>query len=285
MTNATAVAQHAMFNFYITPGLLQNDVRSDLSTSGRYVAAGIQFDIKRNGSSIWASGATLRTDNTGTNYTQTGTNIYTQTGARTYGIGGGHYQVDLGVINAGESIALQYDLSTFANGNAPGAGYYTVPSQTVSVPEQTIFHPEHTYNQWVSDGGYGGYGGGYGGYGCENFFTKAVIGGYGGGCGGHYETITVPASTEVVPAHDVTTAGYTAYGESSGSHASSGDPFDINWDGRVADVYDATGNLAKPPASPFTITTTSVPEPESYAMVIGGLAVVGALARRRRQKA
>lgn len=279
VTNTSATAQHAIFNFYITPGLLQNDVRSDLSrNSAYYVAAGIKFDIKRDGSSVWTSGATLRTDAGGTTYTQTGTNIYTQTGATMYDVGGGHYSVDLGVVNAGASISLQYNLSTFANGNAPGYGDYYVPLQTVTVPEQSVFHPEHTYDQWVYDGGYGG----YGGYGCEAM-TLASVGGYGGCGNGHWETITVPASTEVVPAHTVTTGGYTTQGEPSGSHASSGDPFDINWEGRVTDVYDATGNPGKSPANPFNVTM--VPEPEAYAMGVGGLMVVGAaMARRRRHK-
>jgi hypothetical protein len=266
ITNSTAVAQRARFNFYITPGLLQNDVRSDLSTSGNYVAAGIKFDITRNGASVWNSGASLRTDASGTAYSQTGTNIYTQTDARTYDIGGGHYEADLGVINAGESITLQYKLSTLANGHAPGGGAFTIPAQTFTVPEQTIYHPAQTYTQWVYDGGeYGGYG--YGGYG-----------------GGHLETVTLPASTEVIPEHTVTSASYVAYGEHSGSHASSGDPFDVSWYGQVAPVTDVTGNLVKPLANPFSVTMTAVPEPQAYAMAIGGLAVVGALARRRRRQ-
>jgi hypothetical protein len=281
VTNTAATAQHAIFNFYITPGLLQNDVRSDLSrNSAYYVAAGIQFDIKRDGSSVWNSGATLSTNASGTTYTQTGTNIYTQTGVTMYDVGGGHYSVDLGVVNAGQSISLQYKLSTFANGNAPGYGDYYVPLETVTVPEQSVFHPEHTYNQWVYDGGYGGYGS-YGGYGCE-VPTIAVVSGYGGCGNGHWETITVPASTEVIPTHTVTTGGYTTQGEPSGSHASSGDPFDINWEGRVTDVVDATGNIGKAPASAFSVTM--VPEPEAWAMTLGGLTVVGAAAARRRRQ-
>lgn len=271
ITNATATAQHATFNFYITPGLLQNDVRSDLSTSGYFVDAGIKFDIKRNGSSVWGSAATLRTDNTGTQYNQTGTNIFSASGPRSYNIGGGNYSVDLGVINAGESITLQYDLSTFAKGYAHSTGDYTVAAQHIEVPEQTIFHPEYSYDQWVSDGGYGGYGDGCGRE-----------------CGdsGHYETVTVPASTEVIPAHVVDTPAYTTFGEASGSHASSGDPFDIDFSGRPADYYDdQTNNLLKPGPASFSITTTAVPEPESVALVLGGLAVVAALARRRRQQA
>ncbi|WP_290641132.1 PEP-CTERM sorting domain-containing protein [Aquabacterium sp.] len=273
ITNTSAVAQHATFNFYITPGLLQNEIRSDLSSNGYYVAAGINFNILRNGASVWNSQAALRTDASGTTYSHSGANILTQSDATTYTIAGGAYSVDLGVINAGQSINLQYTLSTYANGNAPSTGYFTAPSQTVNVPEQTIFHPEHTYEQWVSDGygGYGGYGdGGYGGY-----------GGYGGG---HYESVTVPAYTEVLPAHTVTTPSYTSYGQASGSHASSGDPFSIDWDGSPSSVYDATGNFAKPPTNPFEVKMSAVPEPQAYAMVLGGLTVVGALARRRRDK-
>jgi MYXO-CTERM domain-containing protein len=96
--------------------------------------------------------------------------------------------------------------------------------------------------------------------------------------------VTLPASTEVIPEHTVTSASYVAYGEHSGSHASSGDPFDVSWYGQVAPVTDVTGNLVKPLANPFSVTMTAVPEPQAYAMAIGGLAVVGALARRRRRQ-
>ncbi len=264
VTNTSSIAQNAVFNFYITPGLLQNQINSDLTPSGSYVSAGIKFDIKRNGGSVWTSEASLTTAGNGTStstaFTLNGADIYTQASPTSYNIGGGHYSVDLGVVNAHETISLSYDLSTFANGNAPSTGAFNSPEQTIHVPEQTLYHPEYSYQRWVYDGGYGGYGGyGYGGY------------GYGGG---HYETVTVPGFSEVVAAHDLTVAPYAAYGP-SGSHASSGDPFEINfYDGSVQGTYYG--------ANPFTVTT-SVPEPESYALAVGGLAVVGALARRRRR--
>ena len=269
VTNTSATAQHAIFNFYITPGLLQNQINSDLSATGAHVSAGIKFDIKRDGLSVWSSGATLTTAGDGTSATtsfqRTGTDIYVPSSPTNYSIGGGNYSVDLGVVNAHDSLSLNYELSTLAEGKGPSTGRFDAPGQTVHVPEQTIYHPESTYQVWVYDGGSG-----YGGYG--QGFARSMSSGYGGG---HYETVTVPASTEVLPAHDVVIAGYTAYGP-SGSHASSGDPFDI-------DFYD--GNVVSPPGgnlpNPFTVTT-SVPEPGSIALALGGLAVAGLLTRRRR---
>jgi hypothetical protein len=263
--NPTATAQHAIFNFYITPGLLQNQIKSDLHASGSFVSAGISFDIKRNGSSLWNSQATLTTAGNGaaavTTYSQSGADIYVADTPTTYYVGGGSYSVDLGIINAGESINLSYELSTFARGNAPSTGSYEVPAQTIHVPEQVVFHPGYSYQKWVYDGG-SGYG--YGGY------------GYGGN--GHYVTVDVAGTEETLPAHDVTTGGFTTSGP-SGSHASSGDPFEIALDGGVG---APAGGL---PAAPFTVTAGVVPEPESYALALGGLAVVGALARRKRRSA
>jgi PEP-CTERM motif len=273
ITNTSATAQQANFNFYITPGLLQNSVRSDLGSNGYYVSAGIQFNIKRDGGSVWASGATLTTDASGTQYQQTGADIYTLAGPTEYTIGGQHLTADLGVINAGQTISLEYTLSTFARGNAPGTGNYTVPSRTISVPEQSVFHPEYTYQQWVYDGN-GGYGG-YGGYGSSGY------GGY-GGYGGHWETVTVPAWTEVIPSRTVTTESYTSFNEPSGSHASSGDPFQIIWTGDPVPFYDPSSSMElKPSASPFSVAMTPVPEPESLALALAGLGVVGWMARRR----
>ena len=188
ITNPSSRAQRVNFSFYITPGMLQNDVRS-MFTAGQYVSSGLSFDIKRDGSSVWGSSATLTTTVTGTTFTPTGvTSLYqAQAGNPTYySVGDVNQSVDMGVLGAGQQLQLSYTLSTFAKGGAD-----------IVVPERTFVVPE----TWVEDSceGYGG----YGGYGCG--YSNYLPG----------ETITVP--------------GYTVQGQPSGSHANSGDPFSFSF--------------------------------------------------------
>lgn len=296
VVNTSSIAQNAIFNFEITPGTLQNDIRS-LLQSGEYVAAGLTFNIQANGNSVWGSSASLRTDATGTTYQQTGADIYTPAAGAaptTYSVDGGHFSVDLGVVNAGESLTLRYALSTFASGVAPGhpGEVYSVPQQTVEIPGRTVFVPEQTYQYWSYDGS--GYG--YGGYGGDVVTTTATVAdafeaqdepivdnGYGGGyggvyCGGGYYTegsgscmtVVTPAYTYELSGYTYYTGGYTYTGANSGSMASSGDPFDI---------YFGGGNTAYGPAS--VTLTTAVPEPSTYVLMFACLAIMGLTVRRR----
>jgi hypothetical protein len=267
ITNNTSTAQRATFNFFIIPGLLQNDVRSNI-TGNQYVSSGIKFDIKTNGTSVWGSQADLSTTASGTTLNLSGANLYTPAvpsaggNPTTYTIAGGLFQIDLGVIEAGQTISLEYDLSTYAKGNATGNGSFTVPQQTVTVPDQVVFVPEQRYTVYDNGSGYG-----YGGY-----------GGYGGGYGDSHEVV-IPEHNELIPGYTYTVGGQTYVDQSSGSHASSGDPFGIDWDGNLAYTGQTGGRL------PNLVTFSAVPEPESYALLLAGIAVAGVVVRRRRQQA
>ncbi|RZL02200.1 MAG: PEP-CTERM sorting domain-containing protein [Rubrivivax sp.] len=268
ITNNTAAAQRATFNFFIIPGLLQNDIRSNI-TGSQSVSSGIKFNVKTNGNSVWGSQADLSTTASGTVLNLSGANLYTPAvpsaggNPTTYTIAGGLFQIDLGVIAAGETISLQYDLQTYAKGNATGNGSFTVPEQTITVPDQVIFVPEQRYTVYDNGSGYG-----YGGY-----------GGYGGGYGDSHEVV-IPEHNELIPGYTYTVGGQTYVDEGSGSHASSGDPFSINGDGSPYYYgYLGAGHL------PNIVTFSAVPEPESYALLLAGIAVAGVVVRRRRQPA
>ena len=133
--NTSAIAQQATFSFYITPGQVST-AYAGLS-AGQFVGAGLFFDIQRNAVSKWSSGFSLYSDSTGNTPTQTGVNLYTGS-ERFYGIAGGNYAVDLGVIGAGETISLSYTLDTFARGNAVTGSGVMVPEQTFVVPDQWV---------------------------------------------------------------------------------------------------------------------------------------------------
>lgn len=240
VTNSSAVAQSAKFTFSITPGMVQNDIGSTLG-SGQFVEAGLKFDVKKGSNSIWDSSATLRSDELGTTSSFGGdTSLYAGSGTL-YNVLGVTREVDLGVINAGESFELSYELSTFANGvSAAGPDRWVEPS-TFTVPEG--------WYVYGSCNGYDGYG-------------------YGYGCG--YQP---PGTVVNVP-------GYWVAGTVSGSHASSGDPFNISFG--PDDKFYAS---VSPNAGFGSVSLQPVPEPSSYALLLSGLGVLSWAARRRRRTA
>lgn len=238
--NTTGSAQNATFNFFVTPGLISNELGSAL-TGSNYVSAGLTFDIRRNGSTVWGSAATLTSNSTGTNFTSSGdTSLYTGGGAY-YSIAGTQRSVDLGVINAGQSITLSYEMTSFASGQSTVGPASWVPETTYHVP-----------GQWVDPcWGECGYGGD--GYGGEP----------------HFE-----------PAHDVVVPGHWLPGALSGSQASSGDPFYIDWSNGNA-VF--TGQPSSRNFDASVTFTAAVPEPSEYALMLAGLGLMGGFARRRRK--
>jgi hypothetical protein len=246
ITNSSSVAQAARFNFFITPGLLSNDIGSAL-TGSEFVSAGLKFDVQLNGSSIWGSSATLTSNAAGTSLGTTGdSSLYSGSGAY-YSVDGISKSVDLGVINAGGSVTLSYELDSFARGSSSSGPDRVVPETTYHVPDQ-----------WIAPGcaGYGELG--------VALARVAVA----AECGG---------DPVFVAGHDVTVPAFTVAGAFSGSHGSSGDPFDIDF-GNGSPFFNTNA------ADPFgaNVILSSVPEPSTYALMLGGLGLVGWAARRRR---
>jgi hypothetical protein len=252
ISNTTSVAQTARFDFNITPGLLSNTIASPLIGS-EFLSAALKFDIRRNGTAVWGSAATLNSNAGGNSFSASGdTTLYARSSDTYYSVANVSKSIDLGVLNAGESMELSYQLDSFAKGSSAAGIDRVVPTTEYFVPDQ-----------WVDE--------------CS--FSEGYGDGYGGPC--------TFGNLIKIDAHTVTVPGYTIPGASGGSQASSGDPFDVDLDGNI--ISDPT--LLRADASQFGASVTlsavpvgAIPEPETYALMLGGLGLVGWIARRRRSQ-
>jgi hypothetical protein len=244
ITNDTSIALSANFNFHITPGPLSNYIASPL-TGADFLTSGVVFDIKRDGSTVWGSTGTLNSSAQGTTFAATGvTDLYTGAGTY-YWIPGADKSIDLGVIDAGQSIELSYEIDSFARGSTVRGADRVIPESSYVVP-----------GQWIEP--------------CANR-------GYG------YGIVCNSGGRTFVPEHTVTVPAQTITGEVSGASSGSGDPFDINFKGQV--VIDANTKRSWDPVGysvNLSPVVTAVPEPSTYALMFGGLGLMGWVARRRR---
>ena len=261
ITNNQATAQNAIFNFHITPGLLE---LTDLPYTGsQFAEAGLGFNIVTSNGKSFNSTAVLRSDTTGLLFSSTGdSSLYGGAGAN-YFVAGADRTLDLGELASGESITLSYTLNSYAVGN-------TIVAQTTVVPARTVQIPGY----WTAA--------------CSTEIPQLAV----ELVNNEQAVVACTGEPVFVPPQEVTLPETTYIeGESGTAHASSGDPFAFNL---------GPGQLALPPANngqPVSVTLTAVnpdpnpnpdpgtnpiPEPGAMSLVLLALTAAGVASRRRK---
>lgn len=120
--NGNAAATQYSLNFFIYYGYLSIENWAGVSGSG---ATGYDLSIKRNGStSLFGSSAHLDSSgNLTVNNALNGAQLYSSGSGYSYNWNGTYVTLDLGVLGAGESMNIDFDLVTTANGNYAVQGY------------------------------------------------------------------------------------------------------------------------------------------------------------------
>lgn len=152
ITNDSSVGRYIGFSFLISEGYVSLGF-SNTYGSNSVISAGYSADIQVNGQSIWNSAATLRTDAMEHNgATYSGTYIGDDSELKTFG---NYYWnpydglLNLGWLNPGESLTLDYYQSTFVDVFLEGMGYSHTTSALFRDPFEFEDGPLFTPDNFV----------------------------------------------------------------------------------------------------------------------------------------
>jgi len=153
--NSSGSAMQYFYTFTLTDG--QINASSTSLAAGQFANAQFAVDILVNGLSLFQTSAQALTDSTSFSLVSGGTNIFNLgsscTSASSCGAAWGTqtFTLDLGILTAGASLDLTYDLSTRAWGNAAA-------EPTLQTYEPFIFTDADGNTVFDCSGGYGGEG-------------------------------------------------------------------------------------------------------------------------------
>lgn len=132
ITNDSAVAQNLDFNFLITAGTITS--HSEQIQGANYVNAGYSANILINGISQWNSSAKATHDGLGKSVSLNGSNLGGTVSEDWYSWDNHNDSLHLGLLNAGQSITIEYNLSTYVNEYFQDDGYSYTPYASIGDP-------------------------------------------------------------------------------------------------------------------------------------------------------
>lgn len=146
ITNDSATAQSVSYDFLFAAGVLTPDGNYQNGWVSWGNSAGYSADIRVNGTSQWSSSFAVASDsNYEHNVTHAGTllaaqnYVYNQYAQQSYWDGSYVWSdynqtLNLGMLGAGQSLTVEYELRTFADFETDGFGYSRMPSVRVGDP-------------------------------------------------------------------------------------------------------------------------------------------------------
>jgi len=134
ITNDTANMQNLNFNFLITAGTITSN--SEQIQGNNYVSAGYSATIAVDGINLWNSAGLAKHDENGKSVTLSGTSLGGTAYSDSDWYSWDNYSdsLGLGFLSPGESLTIEYSLTTYVNEYFEDDGYSYTPYATIGDP-------------------------------------------------------------------------------------------------------------------------------------------------------
>lgn len=147
ITNDSSTAQNIDFDFLIDQGFISHGWSSIYGNADDFVTAGYSANISLNGNSLWYSAGESRADFNDYSLSLSGINMGGTASNGTYSWDNFAGNLNLGLLNAGQAITLEYSLATYVNEYFQERGYSYTPHARIGDPfnfnTTPVFSPDN----------------------------------------------------------------------------------------------------------------------------------------------